>query len=369
MKTLIHSIIFLTSTVVLLSTDSCSAKKEDSSNEPKKTVQQPTTIETSCIFSKAMDSTYIVGEKRETIGNFGDCKLIDFQNEVYIIANLDSELSVKKAKDASASFQVTHPIVSSSWLDVIEDNGSLLCVTASFKDKSLRLYKIDMQSLNVRLLSTVLQYDEQLLIDPTLLKVEDKYLITYTQIKGNINNGDTLKPNGHYEVVLVESNDLINWKEVSSIVSEDTNIEDGFLYFDAEKNSLFFLYEEEVFDKKKSAIKIKKSTDGGVHWDEPITLLNATADQEPAAIFKCNEKNYLFYSSDLDNPGASYYGAKGYVSSFNNSIYKPDQINIRLKLNDGIILYDVMLNNNKMHFLAKKMKKDNTNILVYSIFE
>ncbi len=324
-----------------------------------------TKVEKSCAFSKAIDSTYIVGEKSETIGNFGDCKLIDFQNEVYIVANLDSELNIRKINDSNSSFKSTNPIVSSSWLDVIEDKGSILCVTASFEDKSLRLYKIDMQSLNVNLIATVLQFNEQLLIDPTLIKVEDKYLITYTQIKGNINNGDTLKPNGHYEVVLVESNNLINWKEVSSIVSEDTNIEDGFLYFEAEENSLFFLYEEEVFDKKKSAIKIKKSTDRGVNWDEPITLLSATADQEPAAIFKCNENNYLFYSSDLDNPGASYYGAKGYVSSFNNSNYTPDQIDISLKLDYGIILYDVMLNNNKMHFLAKKMIKDDTNVLVH----
>lgn len=326
-------------------------------------------VEKSCVFSKAIDSTYTVGEKSEIIGNFGDCKLIDFKNEVYIIANLDSELSVRKINDSSSSFKVTNPIVSSSWLDVIEDNGSILCVTASFEDKSLRLYNIDMQSLNVNLLATVLQYDEQLLIDPTLLKVEDKYFITYTQIKGNINNSNTLKPNGHYEVILLESNDLINWNTISSIVSEDTNIEDGFLYFEAAENSLFFLYEEEVFDKKESAIKIKKSTDGGGNWDEPTTLLKATADQEPAAIFKCNEKNYLFYSSDLDNPGASYYGAKGYVSSFSNLNYTPDQIDISLKLDNGIILYDVMLNNNKMHFLAKKMKIDNTNVLVHSTFE
>jgi hypothetical protein len=130
------------------------------------------------IFSKVIDSTYIVGEKSETIGNFGDCKLIDFQNEVYIMANLDSELSIKKAKDASDSFKVTNPIVSSSWLDVIEDKVPILYVTASFEDKSLRLYKIDMQSLRVNFISTVLQYDEQLLIDPTILKVADKYFIT-----------------------------------------------------------------------------------------------------------------------------------------------------------------------------------------------
>ncbi|MFT6443133.1 MAG: hypothetical protein ACJASM_002692 [Salibacteraceae bacterium] len=332
------------------------------SNDSKK-------VEKSCIFSKAIDSTYIVGEKSETIGNFGDCKLIDFQNEVYIVANLDSELSIRKINDSSAAFKVTNPIVSSSWLDVIEDKGSMLCVTSSFEDKSLRLYKIDMQSLNVNLIATVLQYDEQLLIDPTILKVGGKYLITYTQIKGNINNGDTLKSNGHYEVVLVESNDLINWKEVSSIISEDTNIEDGFLYFEAAENSLFFLYEEEVFDKKKSAIKIKKSTDRGVNWDEPITLLNAIADQEPGAIFKCKGKKYLFYSSDLDNLGASYYGAKGYVSSFRNSNYTPDQIDISLKLDYGVLLYDVMLNNNKMHFLAKKMRKDNSSAIVHYTFE
>jgi hypothetical protein len=129
------------------------------------------------------------------------------------------------------------------------------------------------------------------------------------------------------------------------------------------------LYEEEVFDKKKSAIKIKKSTDRGVNWDEPITLLNAIADQEPAAIFKCNKKNYLFYSSDLDDLGSSYYGAKGYISSFSNLNYIPDQINIDLKLDYGVLLYDVMLNNNKMHFLAVKMRKDNSSTIVHYTFE
>ena len=328
-----------------------------------------TISEKSCAFSKAIDGTYIVGEKSETIGNFGDSKLVDFQNEVYIVATLNGKLSIKKINDSSSSFELTNPIIQSNWLDVIEDKGSILCVTASFTDKSLRLYKIDMQSLNVNLLATVHQYDEQLLIDPTLIKIDDKYLITYTQIKGNINNGDTLKPNGHYEVILIESNDLINWKEVSSIVSENTNIEDGFIYFDGDKNLLFFLYEEEVFDKKKSAIKIRKSTNRGVNWDESITLLNANADQEPAAIFNCNKKNYLFYSSDLDDLGTSYYGAKGYISSFSDLNYTPEQMNISLKLDYGIVLYDVMLNNNKMHFLAKKMSRNKSNVLIHYTFE
>tara|TARA_R110001592_G_scaffold363111_1_gene680552 strand:- start:31576 stop:32463 length:888 start_codon:yes stop_codon:yes gene_type:complete len=295
--------------------------------------------------------------------------LIDFQNEVYIVANLNSKLSIRKTGDANASFKSTKPTVSSSWLDIIEDNGSILCVTASFQDKSLRLYKIDMQSLNVNLIATVQQFDEQLIIDPTLLKVEDNYFITYTQIKGNINNGDTKKTNGHYEVVLLESKDLIHWKKISSIVSENTNIEDGFLSYDAGMKSLFFLYEEEVFDHKESAIKIKKSIDGGAHWEKPITLLSATADQEPAAIFSCNEKKYLFYSSDADNLGASYYGAKGYISSFSGSNYRPEQIDVRLKLDDGIILYDVMLHNNKMHFLAQKMRHDAPNVLVHYTVE
>ncbi len=325
--------------------------------------------EKSCAFSKAIDSTYTVGEKSESIGNFGDSKLVVFQNEVYIVATLAGALNVKKNNDSSSSFKLTNPIIQSNWLAVIEDNGSILCVTASFTDKSLRLYKIDMQSLNVNLLTTLHQYDEQLLIDPTLIKVEDTYLITYTQIKGNINNGDTLRPNGHYEVILMESNDLINWKKVSSIVSESTNIEDGFIYFDGEKNSLFFLYEEEVFDKKNSSIKIKKSNDRGEIWGESITLLNASADQEPAAIFNCNEKNYLFYSSDLDDVGTSYYGAKGYISSFSNLNFTPEQINVSLRLDDSIVLYDVILNNNKLHFLANRLSTNNSNVLVHYTFE
>lgn len=322
-------------------------------------------VDNTCTFSKVLDSAFAVEKTSEFSGNFGDCKLIDFQNEVYIVANLDSELSLKKINDANASFQRTNPIISSSWLDIIEDQGRLLCVTASFHEKSLRLYKIDPSSLNIELITTVHPYKEQLLIDPTILKVKDKYFITYTQIKGNINNADISKPNGHYEVVLLESKDLTNWTTITSIVSEDTNIEDGFLYYEAEKNALCFLYEEEVFDKHASALKLKKSTDSGANWDAPITLLSATADQEPATIFRCNQKNYLFYSSDLENAGASYYGAKGYVSSYERPNFKPEQLNVSLGLDDGILLYDVMSHNNKIHFLAQEMRQKEPNILVH----
>jgi aryl-alcohol dehydrogenase-like predicted oxidoreductase len=41
-------------------------------------------------FSKIIDSTHTIKKSSETIGIFGDCKLIDFQNEVYIVANLNS---------------------------------------------------------------------------------------------------------------------------------------------------------------------------------------------------------------------------------------------------------------------------------------
>lgn len=43
--------------------------------------------------------------------------------------------------------------------------------------------------------------------------------------------------------------------------------------------------------------------------------------------------------------------------------------NISLKLDYGILLYDVMLNKNKMHFLAKKMKKDGNDVLVHYTFK
>ena len=221
-----------------------------------------TKLENTCVFSKAIDGTTILEEKSETIGNFADCKLIDFQNEVYIVANLASELSIKKINDSNSSFKVTNPVVSSSWLDVIEDKGSILCVTASFKEKSLRLYKIDMQSLNIELLSTVHQYDEQLLIDPTMLKVEDKYFITYTQIKGNINNADTLKPNGHYEVVLLESNDLTNWKELSSIVSEDTILKTVFYTLKQRRIHFVFCTKKKYSTRTVLRLKLKNLITG-----------------------------------------------------------------------------------------------------------
>ncbi len=317
----------------------------------------------SSIFTDVKENRIPVRLANKTTGEFGDSKLVVVKNEVYVVATLSRTLSLKKFDDSETLFSSTSPEISSDWIGVMEDDNSILCVTASFKDQSLRLYRINTQSLNVEFLTTIIT-KERLLIDPLIIKVENEYFITFTQIDGNINNGNELKQNGHYEVVLMKSNDLINWDTISTIVSENANIEDGSLLFDKEKKSLFFMYEEEVFDKKKSIVKIRKSIDMGQTWKDPIPLLDGPDDKEPAAIFKYYNNYYIFYSSDLDDIGSSYYGAKGYMSAFDVFNLKPIFINANIYLDKGIVLYDVILNDKNLFFLAKKMITDYEGVLM-----
>lgn len=319
------------------------------------------------IFDKLTRNDSAIHIMNNTIGNFGDSKLVVFENEVYVIASLSGTLQIRKFDSSDSLFKLTSPKISSSWLAVIRDNNSILCITASGNDKSLRLYRIDIPTLNAELLSVV-ESKDQLLIDPTLIKVDDSYYITYTQIDGNVNNSDTTRQNGHYEVVLMKSQDLINWEKISSIVAANTNIEDGSIYYSTERKKFLFLYEEEIFDKKNSSLKIKQSVDQGKTWGDEVVLLSAEADQEPAGMFLQNHKWYLLYSSDIDSIGMSYYGAKGFTSTFNEFDFKPDLANVDIRLDSSIVLYDVKLFNNKLYFLAVKLNKSKKQLIQY-LFE
>lgn len=302
--------------------------------------------------------------KRST-GNFGDSKLVEIDNQIYVLATLDGSLQIKKFGPQDSSFRLTSPRISSNWIAVINDNNSLLCLTASFEDKSLRLYRIDINSLKATLI-TKPQANEHLLIDPTLINANGVYYLSYTQIQGNVNNADTSKQNGHYEVFFMKSGDLKHWENVSSIVAKNRNIEDGSLYYDEEVHTFYFLYEEEIFDKHKSFIKIKQSGDSGGTWTDETTLSPAIADQEPAELLREKDKWYLFYSSDIRSPGSSYYGAEAYMSVFSGTDFSPEKSNRTIHAEKGIILFDVKQNKANVHFLAAKLKANGNELIEYT---
>ena len=67
----------------------------------------------------------------------------------------------------------------------------------------------------------VLFRSSNLMIDPVILKADGKYLLTYTEIEGNVNNGDPSVENGVYMVRCYESQDLETWNKVSDMFEKD----------------------------------------------------------------------------------------------------------------------------------------------------
>lgn len=247
--------------------------------------------------------------------------------------------------------------IQTNWLDVYEE-----------EDKSVVVYANSNKITGVCILNSqgeILQQNnifesDYLYIDPSILKIEDTYYITITEIQGNINNADINAPNGKYTVKLFTSQDLKEWKHISDIVSCENNIEDVELnYYD---NQIYFTYEKEVIDKGMSSVCVKLSQDKGITWQEEIELLPATADQEPAAFIKEIDRYYLFYSSDRANLGKSYMGSKPYYMVFDNEFnIILEEVAIPIVNDKGILLYDVEKNDTMLNLLyVEDYLTDNT---------
>ena len=86
----------------------------------------------------------------------------------------------------------------------------------------------------------VLFNSSDLMIDPVILNAARKYLLAYTEIEGNVNNGDPSAENGVYTVRCYELKDLEMWNKVSDIVSYKNNIEMESLFLGFMKMIQFF---------------------------------------------------------------------------------------------------------------------------------
>ena len=189
---------------------------------------------------------------------------------------------------------------------------------------------------------------------PTIIKMQSgKWILTYIEIDGNINNADENEENGLYTVQVYGSDDLNHWDKISEIVSEHRNIEDGdMIEYDGR---LFYLYEKESFDKKPSEICIKHSEDEGRTWSKEEIIINEIADNEIASAWIEDECLILYYSSDMENVGESYNGAKVYKAQF-NLVYSDSKtfIPVDIQENEGVLLYDVYKYNTENKYLYSR---------------
>lgn len=193
-----------------------------------------------------------------------------------------------------------------------------------------------------------------LMIDPTIIKTDQgKWILSFVEIQGNINNSDENEENGVYTVHVYDSDDLINWNKISEIVSVNNNIEDGDML---EYNGrIFYLYEKESFDKKPSEICIKYSEDEGRTWSKEEIIVEGIADNEMASAWIEDDYLILYYSSDIENAGESYNGAKIYRAQFNlDDSDSKSFIPVDIQENEGVLLYDVYKCNNENRYLYSR---------------
>lgn len=263
----------------------------------------------------------------------------------YIITSLDSQLSIIDYKGNVV--KVFHDI-NANWIDSIEEEG--IIAYGNFNNQ-IGIVKLDDE--NKILSNTIVLTTENLQIDPTITKIGENYYLTVTEIEGTINNSNPSVENGRYIVYLYQSKDLVEWSRVSCIVDENNNVEDVDLFY--ENECMYVVFEKEVLDKGNSAIFIKKSLDKGKSWDDAIILLEADCDHEPVTMETFNQGYVLYYSSDRDNMGESYMGAKAYYALYNNSFELIERdVEIQTETGKGVLWYDITEKEGKRYVLFAK---------------
>lgn len=273
----------------------------------------------------------------------GDAKFLDNQ----IITGVNGKLAIY---DLDGNLRKSYEDINVNWVYTLPEER--IVVYSNF-NKEIGIVKLDekgeVQS------NEVVMKNENVHIDPTIVKVDGKYYMTATEIEGTINNDDKNKENGIYTIHLYKSTNLLNWEKVSDIIQCQNNLEDVDVFY--QNGSLYVTYEKEELNKGNSAIYIIKSKDiEGKDWEKPKELLKSDCDHEFAVINKMPNGGYeLYYSCDKDNLGESYMGANLYYAIYdkNFNLQKQD-IQIPTVTKKGIRLYDVSVINKKLCFLFAK---------------
>lgn len=261
-----------------------------------------------------------------------------------IVTSVDSVLTIVDRRGHSRRC----PGVCANWIDTIEEKSLLVYGNGR---KEIGIVHFD-EKENVLSDETVFK-SENLMIDPTISENEGDYYLTYTEIKGMVNNADPDKRNGEYTLHLYRSEDLKKWEHISDITRDNNNIEDVDIVFD--KGKIIAVYEKEAIDKGKSAVVIKSSFDKGRTWGDEKVLLDPEADQEPAVFEKEDGGWRLYYSSDITFKGESYMGASAYYATFDSEFrLKEKNKPIHSRTRKGVLLYDVRRRHGKTRLLYSR---------------
>ena len=247
-----------------------------------------------------------------------------------------------------------------NWLYPSEDD--MIIVSGSFNHQILLTeFDDDFEIKN----SKVLFDNTNLLIDPTITKYNDIWILTYIEINGTVNNSNPDAENGLYTVHCYTSSDLSEWTLVSDIISCKNNIEDGDLVIN--NDIFYYIFEKESYDKGPSSLEVISSKDHGVTWENKKTIISNDSDNELASVFPTSSGYSLYYSSDVQNPGKSYDGASVYCANLKNDFSMENTYEIPLDETNGILLYDVVRKDRDCYFLYSQNYITKNNLLLKKI--
>ena len=189
-------------------------------------------------------------EEKVRINNLhnGDAKFYKNDN---IITTVNSKLAMY---DLFGNLIKEYDSINANWIDCLSDEN--IIIYGNWKNE-IGIVKLD--NNNEIISNNIILTSDFLNIDPTIIKNNEKYYITITQINGTVNNSDYQVQNGEYTVKLYSSNDLFNWNENSIILKGKSNYEDIDVFY--ENGHLNVVYEQEILDKGKSGIYIIQSLD------------------------------------------------------------------------------------------------------------
>ena len=287
-----------------------------------------------------------------------------FYND-YIITSVDEGVYML---DFDGNVVKSYEGLKASWMYVYPEEGLVVYSNHDNETHLLRLDEhMDMVSDEVILTS------ELLAIDPTICKVEDTYLVTHTTIEGTINNPDPNGDNGIYSLELYASKDLENWEHRTTITSQKHDIEDIDMLYDHKQldgsRRLYCIYEKENYDKGPSKICIRYSTDVGMTWSEEKVLIENGGDNEFSCVLPEYDGWRIFYSSDKQNPGASYNGASAYSAFFDADFEYIGEYDKKVDMKDNfsVRLYEVKQTEDKLYLMFAHDYMTDKNFVLRSI--
>lgn len=278
--------------------------------------------------------------------------------DMYCITSIGSHPQIY---DLNGNHIKTVDTVITHWIESIPEKD-LFLYGNGYNEAGLCIFDSDFSIKEKRVL-----FDDDLLkIDPSACFYKGYYYFTYTYIDGPVNNKDPKGENGIYNVMLYKTRDFTEIEELGSIITERHNIEDT--EFAEFSDGLRFFYEKEDYDKGPSKICMITLGNDTIVPGEETVLIDVAADNEPAKVIVNPDDSFSIYvSSDLSNPGESYEGSNVFRYNFNSSGEIVSVAPIKMPVEKGILLYDILTFRNKQTYLFTSFHDKTTDLVLHTI--